>query len=283
MLSWIFRGGLLALVAASVLLRPLGATASGWHHDPGATGPYPVGFALYVTVDHERGDWPVATGVWYPADSRAIRSSTPRARYPFDPFTTYLQDMTSEDWEGMGYEPAFAGPRVARGPFPLLLLSHGAFVDYWDLLYIGARLASHGYVVASMEHYGEYQWPWGGQVATYAEALANRVNDLSFTIDDLLARNGAPGEFLHRAIDPSRIALAGHSLGGYLAYTAAGGDDSACDSYFVATHEGQPWPQPDSTCVRLSADPRVEGDHRPRRLLAVPALRRAGTGSQSQA
>jgi predicted dienelactone hydrolase len=101
--------------------------------------------------------------------------------------------------------------------------SPGASFDSWEYLFIGTRLASHGFVVAVIDHQNDSQWSWSPpQEAT---VLFDRARDVSFAITELLLKNDATAELLHGVIDPSRIAVGGHSLGGYATYALAGGDD----------------------------------------------------------
>jgi predicted dienelactone hydrolase len=51
--------------------------------------------------------------------------------------------------------------------------------------------------------------------------VINQPADISFVIDTLLSWNDKRGELLHRRIDPARIALIGHSLGGMTTTLAA--------------------------------------------------------------
>jgi predicted dienelactone hydrolase len=59
--------------------------------------------------------------------------------------------------------------------------------------FIAARLASHGFVVAVIYHYGDGCWSWEPwdhlAVASY-----NRPRDVSFLLTDLLQKNQAAGK-----------------------------------------------------------------------------------------
>ncbi len=65
------------------------------------------------------------------------------------------------------------------------------------------------------------------------------------------------GELLHGTIDPSRIAMSGHSLGGYATYALAGGDDEVCDALAPVTYGWESLPYPQSTCGPTTPDPRI--------------------------
>ena len=139
--------------------------------------------------------------------------------------------FSSEEWEAMGYDPAYqeATPS-ARGPFPVLLVSHGWTPPAWMHTGLGTRLASHGFVVAVPYHAGDPLWfGWEPPPDHYAWVMWNRPRDLSFVLTNLLQRNGADGDLLHGPIEPSRVAAAGWSAGGYAAMVLAGGDDTVWD------------------------------------------------------
>lgn len=132
------------------------------------------------------------------------------------------------------YYPAEAGQ------YPLAVYSHGACgtLDANDSTC--RELASHGYVVASVAHpyhamfvedtegnvtsvdsefmqlamSGPLTHSNAEMLAYYRDWMAIRTADLNFVLDTLLSRaaDGEPGGFAR--IDPSRIGLFGHSMGG---------------------------------------------------------------------
>ncbi len=216
-------------------------------------GPYAVGHVNYMLSDTTVYARPVAVSVWYPVDSSTITSTTPPAQYPLYPWGTNLPVSTSTDWESLGYDAAYEGPTPSNaGPFPLVMVSPGYTDDNWEYLYIGTRLASHGFVVAVIDHYNEGQYTFSS-CENMVNAMFNRPRDVSFAITELLLKNDATGELLQGVMDPSKIAMSGNSLGGYAAYALAGGDDEVCDSlYAVGTA-----PAPQSTCVASPPDSRI--------------------------
>src|SRR5208282_3331142 len=129
--------------------------------DPGQIGQYTIGHTNYLLTDQANGGRLVAISVWYPVDAGAVSSSTPPARYPLDPYSNNVPVATSADWEKLGYDRAYEGPAPSKvGPFPLVMVSSGWSNDNWSYIFIGTRLASHGYVVAVIDHYAEGQWDW---------------------------------------------------------------------------------------------------------------------------
>src|SRR4030095_13688343 len=85
------------------------------------------------------------------------------------------------------------------------------------------HLASHGYVVASPDHHGNTFLDIAAGVIDPL-SFVNRPKDMTFLLDQLLARNGTPGDFLAGAIDARRVGMSGHSFGGFTTFALAAGD-----------------------------------------------------------
>ena len=260
-----------------VLCLAVGAVYAGGGqqlNDPGQLGPYAVGHTSYLMFNPNapgpdyRGR-PVFMSVFYPVDAGTIKSSTPPAKYLTDPYAVLTYDSGtgttydsggfppgtatySTDWEPLGYSPVYEGPTLSKdGPFPLVMFSNGWGGISLSFPSIGTRLASHGYVVAVMEHWGDGQWPWSPADDAFT-VMFNRPRDVSFAITQLLAKSSTRGELLFRAIDPARIVASGWSFGGYATYTLAGGDDSVCDALSFGT------PVPGDPCGPTPPDPRIK-------------------------
>jgi len=263
----IFR--ILVLITSFVLIVPSAAMARSQqqmarsqqqYDDPGQLGRYAVGHISYQMVDKDANNRPEFFSVWYPVDPKDIHASTPPAEYLTDPYTgtENLPATFSTDWQKLGYDTAYEGPRLSEdGPFPLVMFSPGWTDGYWCHIFIGTRLASHGYVVAVLEHWADGQWPWS-PFDDLVTAMVNRPRDVSFAITQLLAKSRMPGELLFRAIDPERNAASGHSIGGYATYTLAGGDDLVCDTLMPVLDGTGTLPYPAATCVPTPPDPRIK-------------------------
>ena len=96
--------------------------------------------------------------------------------------------------------------------FPLLIYSHGFSSSHRGGVYLGEYLAAQGFVVAMIDFPLTNMQAEGGP---YVKDVVNQPSDVSFLIDQLLARNTTPGDTLFGIIDSSRIGAMGVSLGGF--------------------------------------------------------------------
>jgi predicted dienelactone hydrolase len=109
----------------------------------------------------------------------------------------------------MGGPVSDAAP--ARGPFPLVLHSHGFQDGRAGESYLGEHLASHGFVVAAPD------FPLSNGAAPGGPTIADtpsQPGDVSFVLTQLLAQSSDPSSPLAHMVDDSRIGASGLSLGG---------------------------------------------------------------------
>ncbi|GII85816.1 esterase [Sphaerisporangium siamense] len=242
--------GLLALTAAVSPLplapaaaAPLPATARATvapvttPYLPDPTGPRPVGSTTLYLKDTSRPDPWVPTEkarelmvtLWYPA----ARKGRQRASYltakeselhlkggrittlPFDVLSTTRTNSFTD------VKPAGRGHGL-----PLVVLSPGFTKPRATLSGLAEDLASHGYVVAAIDHtYENYATTFpDGRIATCAacefddredfgpKTVEVRAADVSFVLDELTGRH--PKWKGASLIDRSRIAMVGQSIGG---------------------------------------------------------------------
>ncbi len=233
-------------------------------------GPYPIGTVALHLVDRSRPDpWlPVArprelmASVWYPAKHGShyplapwmppaagrlfvrqmipappvIRPHSPPAPAPPAPLDGVRLPVTR----------ARTGPPVdpLPGRCPVVLYSPG----YQDDRELGtglvSDLASHGYIVVTIDHTyeaAEVEFPAGrvelsrqqNTLADLAKSATVRVADTRFVLDELAALNsGTNPDAGHRplpaglagALDLARTGMFGHSLGGATAANAMAAD-----------------------------------------------------------
>ncbi|MGI5346946.1 alpha/beta hydrolase family protein [Streptomyces sp. CA-250714] len=238
---------------------------------PKPTGDWAVGRDTLHLTDKERRDpWVPSAGarrlmasVFYPA--RRDGGHGARAPYISSKEAELLLKGIKLDKR---FEPgllssvrtnARTGARPAPGRHPLIVLSPGFTLHRATLTTLAEELASHGYVVALLDHAyesfgttftGEGRTPGAGGGAArtltcvacetiegapndeaerklLARAARNRAADISFVVDELTTPAKDGRQRSHRyaeLIDPRRIGAAGHSLGGNAAAVAAGTD-----------------------------------------------------------
>jgi predicted dienelactone hydrolase len=120
----------------------------------------------------------------------------------------------------LGEGKAIRGASLAnRGaPFPLVVISHGAYGSAPNYSWIAEYLARNGMVVLGVSHYGE-SWLYGAETVNpiAVTRLWLRPGDCTFAISELLMME----EFQER-IDMSRIGALGHSSGGATALALGG-------------------------------------------------------------
>lgn len=104
--------------------------------------------------------------------------------------------------------------RIAPGVFPVVMISHGMYGNSMNQAWLAKRLAAEGIIVVQPNHPGTTSF---GRDPDQARQLWLRATDLTVSFDQLLTD---PRFADH--MDPTRVAAAGHSLGGYTVMAAAG-------------------------------------------------------------
>ncbi|MEU8619125.1 alpha/beta hydrolase [Streptomyces sp. NPDC048623] len=214
---------------------------------PAPTGAFGVGASVLHLVDRSRTDPYVPSAgarelmvtVHYPA-ARTARGGAP-APYATEEEARLvlvgLEKTDPADIRALAGIDTYSGRdvRLAPGKHPLVVLSPGFGVPRFLLTSLATDLASHGYVVASVDHAYENSGMSvpGGPALTCvactqmhegkikgADVTAVRAADVRFLLDRLTGPRAVATWPYARTIDPARIGMAGHSIGGAAAATA---------------------------------------------------------------
>ncbi|MEO6571960.1 MAG: hypothetical protein ABIO83_10485, partial [Ilumatobacteraceae bacterium] len=235
------------------------------HHgkptSPEGLGSYSIGHTTVAIVDTSRnvdGSTPAsATGrplhldIWYPTRVTTTEHVTYTWNNPLyneNPGSTVypgLPDLPALTAAGaISLNPVLESAPLAPGRFPLLAAAHGNLVssakNMPDTL---ETLASHGYVVMSVEHTGNddawYQADFLGRrlrlpigpnpSISAAGNILQRTKDVSFVIDSALngVVDSASGIGFSRRLDARKIGVLGYSLGGQTSLATVTGISSA--------------------------------------------------------
>ncbi|MCY4028737.1 MAG: hypothetical protein OXH75_20750 [Acidobacteria bacterium] len=205
------------------------------------TGPHAIGMTEYRWTDESRPER-------FTRDPRDVRSVAVRVWYPArdegEGGALYVDDIAEfgdgEDFVGVTHVRTHAtrDATPAPGPFPVVVYSHGGGWTRFTSTYTTEELASHGYVVVSVDHNGfnKTQFlPDGSSVAPDALAFPQPTGDLysdavagwefldehvfpewnadaRFVLNRIETLN-ADGPFAGR-LDLSRVGMYGWSFGG---------------------------------------------------------------------
>jgi hypothetical protein len=194
-----------AHAARAAAAGPSGASGAARPPRPRPSPPFSVGATTETFVDTSRLVLPPHTSNGQPQP----RSLAVSVLYP---------TAGSSPGELQG-----APPLLAAAPFPLVVFApgydstpqpYGPLLDAW---------VRDGYVVAAITFPVTNPATPGGPDES---DIVNQPGDVSFVIGQLLAADGQKGSPLFGLIDPTRIAVAGHSDGADTALETA--DDTCC-------------------------------------------------------
>lgn len=215
-------------------------------YDPFARGRFPVGVRTIQALDTARNRL-FPCEIWYPAAAQhAGQDLAPETR---DSFTVPPRDSPRS-------QMAVRNAAVRRGTYPLILYSHHSGGHRRAATFLCTHLASHGYVVAALDHSeviaAELARPDGEtaeQKAARAEAwIANRVPDVRFLLDRLL---GGAAWDPDANFEPTRIGIVGHSFGGWTAL-AAPAEDRRIRAVVALAPGGTSQPKPGILPLKLT-------------------------------
>lgn len=205
----------LSLAILAIFLMPLAVQAQRPDAPPYARrGPYPVGtqeitIPAAETAGVEIG--PLEATIWYPALNPEEAEEATRYRVGL----FFLPGRALRD----------APPDTEHGPYPLVIFSHGSGGLRYQSLYLTEHLASYGFVVLAADHPGNtlldaLRAPADtltGMIRNFATRPLDILRQIAY-LDEVSAADGP----LAGLVDMERIAVAGHSFGGYTALAAGG-------------------------------------------------------------
>lgn len=169
------------------------------HATPSANPPQiSLGLRELVCEDSSRAFQETArrleVAIWYPTHQTGPRES-----------------LTAGFWKT---QPVVRNAPIADGTFPLILFSHGYGGSQWSNSWLAEQLVPHGYIVASVRHYGNSA---GNIIPELCVRAWNRPHDISVVLDYLLQ-----DPELSQYIDKQNIGAAGFSQGGLTALWLGG-------------------------------------------------------------
>jgi len=187
----------------------------------GASSPptFNVGYRV-LDLDYQRdGEEKILTvAVWYP-------TATPSTPHNYGGST-------------VGKVAVDAVPLTAGGPYPMLVFSHGYGGSGIGSVFFTEALAARGWIVAAPDHHDKYSavrirqgqmksfdrkglWLDAREIATSdiedREKYLYRLDEMRLVLDRMIVSAA-----FRNAIDGNRIAVGGHSLGGYTALGLCG-------------------------------------------------------------
>jgi predicted dienelactone hydrolase len=168
------------------------------------------------------------------AISPQLASQRPQINLPFDPTQpgnakVEVLNLTLKDEKRNREIPVDVYWSTEASPDkPVIVFSHGLGSVRTDMRYLAEHLASHGYVVAALEHPGSNETHIRQAVKLKAplleaEEFLNRPKDISFVLDELNRLNQKAGP-LQGKLAPDRAMVVGYSLGGATALSLAGAE-----------------------------------------------------------
>lgn len=150
--------------------------------------------------------------VWYPAE---YQDGTP--------LTTYENETRlAKKFSIQANAARDVAPLASESKYPVVVISHG-YTGYRQIMfYLGEHLASHGYIVAAIDHTDStnedvdmVNGPFNG----FPSTLINRSRDQQFTLDFITQEE----HFLSGVVNAEDAGLIGYSMGAFGALNTIGG------------------------------------------------------------
>lgn len=199
---------------------------------PAPTGPYPVGTRVVFLAGGGKGR-DLMIQVWYPAEP---------SRRPYAPYRRRRETTLQSSYQSVLATNSRLEAPVASGSFPVLLFSPAWNGRRTQNTYLTEELASHGYVVAGIDHPGNsgptlfpdghVDQPVSAEDMDFSRSitevratgdreLERQVADTLQVLDQLERMNGDAGSPFYQRLDTKHAGALGHSFGGAVAAEAA--------------------------------------------------------------
>ena len=160
---------------------------------------------------------------------------TPKIAFPFDPSQSgnaqvkILNLSLNDQKRGRKIPVDIYWSTAATPNKPVIVFSHGFASVRTDLRYLAEHLASHGYVVAALEHPGSNGANTdlalqGKTRVVQPQEFLNRAQDISFVLDELEKLNQTPNHPLQGKLATTNTMVLGYSFGGGTALALAGAE-----------------------------------------------------------
>ena len=198
------------LVLGAVGVAPAAASHESSKSSPSATGPYAVGRTTFDVVDPARAGRTFKVDVWYPSRPRDVVGKP----------KSVIDLLLAQTPSPLAYD----NPVVAPGRFPLVVFSHGSGGIRFQSWFLMEHLASHGFIVAAPDHTGNTAVDAiFGSSTPFEVSARNRPLDVSLVITRMLDRGQTETDAFDHHLLRRKIAVMGHSFGGFTAVAAAAG------------------------------------------------------------
>jgi len=214
---------------------------------PAPTGPMHVGTRVMDLLDSRRNDPYLADGAkrellvrfWYPA---SLDQGCEAAGYTSPAVWSYFSQLAEFPLPQVTTNSCQDAP-VRGDAHPVIVFTHGYTGTFTDYTFLFEDLASRGYVVASVDHTYEataVEFPdgrflksmmgshladtWHTDDQSLSLAVSARLADLKFVVSELGHLNASASNPFAGKLDMTKVALAGHSLGGLTTWLGLGYD-----------------------------------------------------------
>lgn len=209
---------------------------------PAPSGTDKIGTRVLDLIDSAREE-PFVKGtkrellvrLWYPA---AFTHICKPAEYTSPTVWNYFSKLLGVQLPQVTTNSCVDAP-IAGGPHAVVVFTPGYTGTFTDYTFLFEDLASRGYVVASVDHTYEatavdfpdgrfaksvvgshFDNTWRGDDQSLSLVTSVRLQDLTFVVRELKRLNSEVDTPFAGKLDGSRIAVAGHSMGGVVAFLA---------------------------------------------------------------